>query len=114
MKVFWAVVCVLSLFLSAGCNGPSTRKTYFERIDIQDRLLIQQGRIDQGLASGELTQEEAAVTRENLEWIRSEYGRVNADGRFTAHERDGIEQLLDANSAMIRDKKHNPVRRLKP
>ncbi|GAB4485396.1 MAG: hypothetical protein OHK006_11410 [Thermodesulfovibrionales bacterium] len=114
MRFSFAVVCALSLLLLAGCNGSSTRKTYFERIDIQDRLSIQQGRIDQGLASGELTLEEAAVARENLEWIRSEYVRVNADGRFTGHERDGIEQLLDANSAMIRDKKQNPVRRLKP
>lgn len=80
--------------------------------DIPARIASQQQRIDQGVASGELTRGEANLLQDNLNYVRSEFARMRADGLLTPREVDRLERLLDNNSQMIFNKKHNPARRL--
>lgn len=79
---------------------------------LQKMISDQQKRIDTGLASGQLTRDEAAVLQDNLNWVKTEEARMKADGRLTPKERRRLHRILDNNSGMIYKKKHNPVRRL--
>jgi len=78
----------------------------------RERIQQQQERINQGIRSGELTRAEAEVLLDNLERIERHYYRMKADGRLTEEEKERLDRMLDRNSRMIYDKKHNPVRRL--
>jgi hypothetical protein len=77
-----------------------------------DRIKNQQKRIDQGIKSGELTREESAMLQDNLEWIKGKYSRMKSDNILTKQERERLEKMLDQNSEMIKNKKHNPAKRL--
>ncbi|NJD55705.1 MAG: hypothetical protein FIA94_04775 [Nitrospirae bacterium] len=81
-------------------------------MSIDERIGNQQHRIDQGIASGELTLKEAEVIQENLNWIKNRYTRFRADGTLTWQEQRELEDYLDTNGYMIFNKKHNPARRL--
>lgn len=81
-------------------------------ISVQEKITNQQQRIDQGIATGELTLREAEVIQGNLTWIKGEYARMKADKSLTGGELKQIDDLLEQNSSMIYNKKHNPVRRL--
>ena len=77
-----------------------------------DRIKNQQKRINQGIKSGELTGEEAALLQDNLDWIKEKYSRMISDNILTKQERERLDRMLDQNSEMIKDKKHNPAKRL--
>jgi uncharacterized tellurite resistance protein B-like protein len=77
--------------------------------DFHERIRDQQERINQGIRSGELTEEEADILQDNLDRIRERYSRMKADGKLTAAEQDRLDRMLDQNSQMIYNKKHNPV-----
>ena len=79
--------------------------------DFRDAIRNQQERIEQGVRSGELTRSEADILQDNLNWIRDRSQRMKADGRFTLEEQARLDRMLDENSEMIYNKKHN-VRRL--
>ena len=81
---------------------------------INDRIAEQQKRIDEGIASGQLTRAEADILQDNLNWIKAEETRLKADGKLTPKERARLNKMLDKNSNMIYKKKHNPIRRLCP
>ena len=76
---------------------------------IRERIGDQQKRIDKGIASGELTRQEADTLQDNLSWIKYEFARLTDDGKLTPGENKRIDGLLDRNDKMIADKKHNPV-----
>ena len=76
---------------------------------IRERIGDQQRRIDKGIASGELTKQEADTLMDNLSWLRYEFARLTDDGKLTPGERDRIDGLLDRNDKMIFNKKHNPI-----
>jgi uncharacterized tellurite resistance protein B-like protein len=80
--------------------------------DFNERIRDQQERINQGIRSGELTRAEADVLQDNLDRIKHRYSRMKADGRLTSKEQAKLDQMLDHNSRMIYNKKHNPVTRL--
>jgi hypothetical protein len=80
---------------------------------IPERFARQQRRIDQGVKSKELTQEEAKVLRDNLNYIKNEDARLRAAGKLSDQEKNRLHILLDQNSEMIQNKKHNPVKTLK-
>ena len=78
---------------------------------IQDRIMEQQKRIDEGIASGSLTRDEAARVQDNLNRIKAEEARLKADGKLTKRERARLQHELDRNSDKIFKKKHNQRRR---
>jgi len=89
--------------------GPYDRA---DRYDVGTRIDNQQRRIDQGMASGELTRREADVLIDNLNWIRDEYLRAKRDGRLSQAEIERLSEHLNQNNRMITDKKNNNIRRV--
>ena len=93
-------------------NRMITDKTHnpvrpFYRPEIQHRFEKQQKRIDEGIKSGSLTKQEAAVLQENLNKAKSKYETLNKDGRFTQAEEEKMHELLDKDYQIIEKKKHN-------
>jgi predicted metal-dependent hydrolase len=82
------------------------------RADIPERIADQQWRVDQGIASGALTRAEADILSDNLYWIKSTYARMQSDGRLNPAETRKLDEMLDRNSAMIFNGKHNAPRRV--
>jgi len=80
---------------------------------VDDRFERQEKRIADGVKSGKLTQSEASALRENLNYIKAEEVRLQADGKLNAQEKERLNKKLDQNSKMIEDKKNNPVKALK-
>jgi len=76
---------------------------------IRERIGDQQKRIDKGIASGELTRQEADTLLDNLSWIRYELARMTDDGSLSQGETRRLDDLLDKNDKMISNKKHNPI-----
>jgi len=76
---------------------------------IRGRIVDQQKRIDKGIASGELSRQEADILQDNLSWIKYEFARITDDGKVTPGENKRIDGLLDRNDRMIANKKHNPI-----
>jgi uncharacterized tellurite resistance protein B-like protein len=108
MKKFTAIIVSVILLVVSGValvyGGPTT--------NILDRIAEQQQRIDQGIASGALTRGEADVVQDNLNWIKSTFSKMKADGRLNPGEISKLEAMLDQNSQMISNKKHNPIKRV--
>jgi hypothetical protein len=109
MRRVWILTVVVSLILMV-CAG-SVLAGNIHDPKIQDRIERQQQRIDQGIIAGSLTRKEAAVLQDNLNWIRDEEAHLKRDGRLTDRERKRLHNMLDENSEMIKDKKHNRIRR---
>lgn len=80
-------------------------------MNFEARIAEQQARIDQGIASGTLTRNEADDLQDNLNWIKHRLARYGADGRLGPNEQRTLWGLLDQNEAMIFKKKHNVVSR---
>lgn len=79
---------------------------------IQTRLAEQQGKIDAGIVSGQLTRPEASILLDNLNWIKAEEAKLKAEGQLTPKERKRLNRMLDHNSNMIHKKKPNTVKRV--
>ena len=80
--------------------------------NIPDRIANQQWRIDQGIASRELTRAEANILQDNLNWIKITFAKMKADGRLNQKETNRLDEMLDRNGMMIFNKKHNPIRKV--
>ena len=81
--------------------------------NIPERLATQQRRIDQGIKSKELTQQEAKVLQDNLNYVKNEDARLRAAGKLSDQEKDRLHMLIDQTRDMIENKKLNPVKALK-
>lgn len=102
------------LLLSLHACRSLEKRPFHEGIDLPDRMQNQQTRIDKAVSSGDLKAEEAAIVRDNLNGIRQEYAKAQADGRISGEEWNKVERYLDENSRMISDVKNNPAKRLFP
>jgi hypothetical protein len=115
-SLFFVVVLLLSLAATSVFAGEGPM--YHDRSGDHhgdkfiDRIENQQRRINQGVRSGELTRKEAAVLQDNLDWIKGKYTRMKSDNMLTLRERERLDSMLDQNGEMIRNKKHNPAKRL--
>jgi hypothetical protein len=67
----------------------------------------QDERIDQGVASGELTKREAAKLEAQQEHIENKEERAEADGVVTAREKARIERSQDRANRRIAKQKHD-------
>jgi len=74
---------------------------------IDQRQANQQQRIDQGVASGNLTQQEAARMDKGQDRIQNMEDKAKADGVVTAQERKRIASVQDNQSKRIYRQKHD-------
>jgi hypothetical protein len=74
---------------------------------VKERQENQVARINQGVASGELTKKEATVLRTEQRAIRAERQAFKADGKLTAAERAQLHRDQNQASKRIYKKKHN-------
>jgi polyhydroxyalkanoate synthesis regulator phasin len=81
---------------------------------VEQRVANQQKRIDEAVKSKTLTQAEAKILKDNLNYIKQEEKRLKADGRLGSKESERLDSMLEQNGSMIRDKKANPVKSLAP
>lgn len=74
---------------------------------IDERQARQDARIDQGVASGQLTQREAARMEAGQARVQGMENRALSDGTVTRRERARIEHAQDVQSARIHRQKHD-------
>ena len=74
---------------------------------IDQRQARQQERIDQGVASGALTEKEAARLERGQARIQRKKARAAADGKITKAERRRIDRAQDRQSRRIHRQKHD-------
>ncbi|HSX59615.1 MAG TPA: hypothetical protein VLF18_05405 [Tahibacter sp.] len=78
---------------------------------VNDRQDAQRERINEGVASGELTRREAAGLRAEQAHIRREERAAKADGVVTRGERRHLQRDLNRASGDIHDQKHDAQER---
>lgn len=74
---------------------------------IDQRQVEQQKRIDQGVASGQLTPKEAAGLQKRETKIAKDEAAAKADGKVTAKERRKLDREQDRASKAIYKQKHD-------
>lgn len=106
-----AVFCivVLAIMLGVLLVNDVLASSYYLEPDIERRIQNQYDRIEAGISSGQLTREEARILKNNLHHIQDEAIALQADGRFSSGEKQRLENLLDRNGEMIREKRQNPI-----
>ncbi len=75
--------------------------------DIERRMENQERRIDQGIASGELTPQEAGKLEAQQARIKQREERMEADGKLTPKEKAKLTKAQNKASKNIYKKKHN-------
>ena len=74
---------------------------------INERQANQQGRISQGIMSGELTRREATSLAVQQHKVARKEARFRSDGVLTKRERANLQYSLNKSRANIKHKKHN-------
>ena len=74
---------------------------------VDQRQIIQERRIDQGVASGSLTQREANRLERGQQRVDNMENRAKADGVVTGRERARIQHAQDVQSDRIYRQKHD-------
>ena len=92
------------LFLAATVHAQSTPV-------VDERQQIQQRRINQGVASGEVTRIEAARLRSEQRQVKRAERRAKADGKVTRRERANLLRKQNQASRDIRRQKHDAQER---
>ncbi|MBV6474694.1 MAG: hypothetical protein KJZ92_14990 [Rhodocyclaceae bacterium] len=100
LKCILAALCATALSLPALAQTTSTPR-------IDQRQANQQQRIDQGVQSGALTQQEAARLQHGQEHVQNLENKATADGKVTAKERARIEHAQDVQSKRVYRQKHD-------
>ncbi len=77
---------------------------------VNERQRVQQGRIQQGKRSDELTQDETALLRKEQRHIRRSDPRTKADGDVTLNERKHLDRKQDRASRHIRRANNNEIK----
>ena len=94
-------IAILSLILPALAFA----QTYTPRVD--QREANQERRIEQGVASGSLTQREANRLERGQQHVENMEARAKADGVVTRGERARLHQAQDVQSRRIYNQKHD-------
>ena len=98
---------ILALAVTAGAalSGTAFAQTATPRLD--QREANQQQRINQGVASGQLTPREAGNLQRRENRLHANEARAKADGVVTPQERRHLQREANHNSRKIYHKKHN-------
>lgn len=96
---------LLALCLSIA--GPSLAADPAATPRVDRRQAKQEQRIQQGVASGELTQREANRLEKRQDAIENAEAKAKADGTVTARERAKLDHMQDKSSRRIAKQKHD-------
>jgi uncharacterized membrane protein YebE (DUF533 family) len=99
---------ILTLAVLAAIALPAVAQTATPRID--QRQANQQQRIDQGVASGQLTGKEAARLEKGQERVQKMEDKAKADGKVTPRERARLQKAENVQSRHIAKEKHDRQR----
>ena len=99
------LIAVLAAFALPVLAQTSTPK-------VDQRQANQQQRIDQGVASGQLTGKEAARLDKGQAQVEKKEAKAKADGKVTAKEREKLKKTQDQQSKKIKHEKHDKQRDL--
>jgi hypothetical protein len=105
MKIHTLMTAVVLLASGAAFAQTTVTTTATPRIDA--RAATQQKRIDQGIASGSLTQTEAQRLEARQVRMKEAEARFKSDGVVTGKERATLTHMEDKNSKQIHRAKHN-------
>lgn len=67
--------------------------------------------IKKGVASGDLTKEEANEVQADLDKIKARYAKLMKDGKLSSDERERLNELLAHNTRMIRKREQPPAKK---
>ncbi len=97
----------LALVVTAGAvlSGTAFAQTATPRLD--QRVATQQQRINQGVATGQLTPREAVKLQNRSNRLGKHEQHAKADGVVTRGERNRLHREANRNSRKIHNKKHN-------
>ena len=84
---------------------PVAAQTAAPRVD--QRQVNQEARIQQGVASGALTDKEAAKLEKGQAKVQAKEDKAKADGKVTPRERAKLAKALDRQSKRIYKQKHD-------
>lgn len=98
-------VKTLIVSLSLAIGGAAFAQTATPNLD--KREAKQQARIDQGVASGQLTPREAARLQKREANLAAHEQAAKSDGVVTRAERRRLQREANRNSAAIRKQKHD-------
>jgi hypothetical protein len=105
-----AAVLAFATFAAAAQDGAASAPgTNTPRIDA--RQARQEQRIDQGVASGELTRREARRMNRQQAAVNKAEDQAKADGTVTAQERRRLTKAQNATSRHIQRQKHDAQER---
>ena len=101
-----AVLSVFALPVMAQ-TAPAPAKNPAATPGVDQRQVNQQQRIDQGVASGQLTGKEAAKLEKGQAQVEKKEAKAKADGKVTAKEREKLKKAQDKQSKKINQQKHD-------
>jgi hypothetical protein len=104
-----ATLAIASLSLAEQAQAQTAGPAATPRVD--QRQANQDRRIDQGVASGQLTRREAGRLQSEQARIDRAEGRAKADGKVTAAERKRLDRKQDHASRHIAGQKHDAQHR---
>ena len=99
------LILALAVSASAGLTGTAYAQTATPRLD--QREANQQQRINQGVATGQLTPREAARMQNRQNRLNVNEARAKADGVVTPAERRRLQREANRNSRKIHRQKHD-------
>jgi len=103
------VIALVSFFCLVGLSAVQAQDTNTPVVD--QRQQNQRARIATGVASGELTRQEAADARGDQRRIRRAERRAKADGTVTARESARLQRKQNRASRQLRRDKHDGQQR---
>lgn len=103
------LVTVFAALLLGAVTLPAFAQANTPRID--QRQMNQERRIDQGIASGELTKREAARLDHGQDRVDNLENKAKADGTVTRRERARIHHAQNVESRRIYRQKHDAQHR---
>lgn len=99
------LILALAVGTGAALTGTAFAQTATPRLD--QREANQQNRINQGVASGQLTPREAGRMQNRANRLEANEQRAKADGVVTRHERKRLHREANRNSRKIHRQKHD-------
>ncbi|MDR4479541.1 MAG: hypothetical protein R3B37_07345 [Nitrospira sp.] len=91
-------------------GNPNSASSQRMQTDVQ-RNINQQTRVEQGVQSGQLTNQEVSKLERGQARVNRSEARAGADGHVGAHEQNRIQRRENVQSERIYNKKHNDRQR---